>query len=124
MNKIIDIPANHCNITTVEAEHDRAMAYEAELERKDPVGHALGQLQHHYKHNKFNACYSYADALRFYMGRPFWNELAPRLLAKGLPDAGGIEQERQQYMIKLWDKLAPRFKTAERAQFMGVPFTP
>ena len=123
-DKIIDIPKNRCNITTVEAEYDRAMIAEGEAQRKDPVGHALHSLEHHYKHNKFSSCYSYADALNFYMTQPEWDALAPKLVEKGLPDAGQIEQEHHQYMLKLWDKLQPHLKTRKRAEYMGVPFTP
>jgi hypothetical protein len=85
-NEIIDIPKNRCNITTVEAEFDRAMSYEAELQRADPAGHGVRQLEHHWKHNRFNSCYNYGNALKFYMTQPEWKEMEPLMAAKGLPD--------------------------------------
>lgn len=121
---IIDIAPNACNLTTVEAEYDRAMKASSDAQRADPVGHALGELAHSYKHNRFSSSYSYKDMLTFYMTQPEWEALAPKMVEKGLPDIGQIEQEEYQYKVKLWNKLEKRFKTAERAKFMGVPFTP
>ena len=99
---IIDVPRNSCNITTVEAEFDRAMKAAGEAERKNPVGHAIGELVHYFKHNRFNFGYSYGDLLQFYMTQPQWKEIESLMPSKSLPNMYEFESLRQEYVMKLY----------------------
>lgn len=102
---IIDVPRNSCNITTVEAEYERAKWAEGEDERKDPVGHAVRSLAFNYKENRFNSCYSYGDSLKFHMTQPHWNEIEAKIREKGLPSLMKWTEERDEYVWKLRRKF-------------------
>lgn len=82
---IVDVPRNSMNVTTVEAEYDRAMASQADYERKYPVKAAVGSLVHSWKSNRFNSCYSYGDMLSFYMKQPEWEQIKEALKEHGIP---------------------------------------
>jgi len=99
---IIDIPKNACNITTVEAEFDRAMAADAEDERKDPVGHAIRSLRGKWesKSNRFNSCYSYGDLLAFYMNQSYWPEIKAIIENENLPTLAEFTTAYKRYIWK------------------------
>lgn len=80
----IDIPENSMGLTTVEAEHDRAMRAQGDYSRAHPVEYAVEQIEHAWKHNRFNGCTNYWDTLSFFMKQPEWEQVKPLVEAKGL----------------------------------------
>lgn len=83
---IIDVPPNSCNITTVEAEHDRAMRAEAEYERAHPLEAAIRRLEHDWKSNRFSSsgC-DYGWSLQQAQKNPLWEQIKAAVEPKGLP---------------------------------------
>lgn len=83
---IIDVPHNSCNITTVEAEHDRAMRAQGEYERAHPLEAAISNLQHSWKSNRFSSsgC-DYGWALQQAQKNPLWEQIKAAVEPKGLP---------------------------------------
>lgn len=82
---IIDVPRNSHNITSCEAEYDRAMKAAGDFERAHPVEAAVQALEHSWKSNRHNSCVDYGDTLKSYMGLPIWDKIQPLVVAKGLP---------------------------------------
>jgi hypothetical protein len=82
---IIDVAENSCGITTVEAEFDRAMRAQGEYEREHPLESAVQNLEHAWKHNRFNSCTNYGHILKLYQDKPIWAQVKPLIEAKGLP---------------------------------------
>ena len=80
----IDVAENKWGITSVEAEFDRAMKSQADYSRAHPVEHAVGELTHWWKHNRFGMT-TYGDMLEFFMKQPEWEKVKPLVEAKGLP---------------------------------------
>jgi hypothetical protein len=72
-------------ITTTENDYDKAMAAQATLAEKDPVGYAVQELLHAWKVNRFNMSYGYSESLQFFMKDAHWNEIKEKILEKGLP---------------------------------------
>ena len=82
---IIDVVENNMNITTVEAEWERAMKAQSDFQRSHPVEAAVGELVHSWKSNRHNSCYNYGQCLATYMKQPEWEQVKPLVAAKGLP---------------------------------------
>lgn len=117
---IIDIPKNACNVTTTEAEYDRAMLAQAEEQRKDPVGSALNTLKHDFKYNRFNSMYSYGDRLEFYMTQPEWKELEAKIAEADLPNLQLWTTMHKRYVWKLrLDLVKTRPNMAKRMDWYG-----
>lgn len=83
---IIDVPENNMNITTVEAEFDRAMRAEAEYERAHPLEAAIRRLEHAWKSNRFSSsgC-DYGWNLQQAQKNPLWEQIKAAVEPKGLP---------------------------------------
>jgi len=83
---IIYVPHNSMNITTVEAEFDRAMRAEAEYARAHPLESAIRDLEHAWKHNRFSSsgC-DYGFSLKQAQANPLWEQIKEAVEPKGLP---------------------------------------
>lgn len=83
---IIDVPHNSCNITTVEAEFDRAMRAQGDYERAHPLEAAISNLEHSWKSNRFSSsgC-DYGWALQQAQKNPLWEQIKAVVEPKGLP---------------------------------------
>lgn len=84
---IIDVPHNSANITTVEAEFDRAMRAEAEYERAHPLEAAISRMEHAWKQsNRFSSsgC-DYGWNLQQAQKNPLWEQIKAAIEPKGLP---------------------------------------
>jgi len=104
---IIDVVENGCNITTVEAEYDRAMKAAGDFERAHPVEAAVQALEHAWKSNRHNSCYSYGQCLRTYQSQPEWALVKPLVEAKGIPTTSEAwDVVENNYIWKLRAQLA------------------
>jgi hypothetical protein len=83
---IIDVPHNNMNITTVEAEYDRAMREQGEYARAYPLESEIAHLEHTWKHNRFSSsgC-DYGWALELAQKSPLWEQIKAAVEPKGLP---------------------------------------
>ena len=83
---IIDVAENRWNVSSVEAEYDRAMKAQGDFERAHPVESAVSSLVHCWKHNRHSSsgC-DYGWMLDLYMKRPEWATVKLLVEAKGLP---------------------------------------
>lgn len=83
---IIDVPHNNMNITTVEAEFDRAMRAQGEYEMAHPLEAAISRMEHAWKSNRFSSsgC-DYGWNLQQAQKNPLWEQIKAAIEPKGLP---------------------------------------
>lgn len=113
---IIDVPHNSGNITTVEAEFDRAMRAEAEYERAHPLEAAIRNLEHTWKNNRFSSsgC-DYGWALDLAMKKPIWEQIKAAVEPKGLPvTLAAWKVVEANYVWKLRHKMVLERRTSKK----------
>ena len=82
---IIDVAHNSWNITSVEAEFDRAMREQGDFERSHPLESAVQNMLHQWKHNRFSSCCDYGFWLKNAQEKPMWEQIKAAIEPQGLP---------------------------------------